>query len=80
MGRHSHGWDPEKDITGHSALDPERKTDPGNALNQNGVSFWQLFIKDVKREMNGEGIAAVTDDNLLQKGDASSEVSSYKKT
>ncbi|SFP19440.1 N-acetylmuramoyl-L-alanine amidase [Salibacterium halotolerans] len=68
-----YGWDPEKDITGHSKLDPDRKTDPENALNQNGVSFRQ-FINDVKREMDAKGIASATDDNLLEKGDAGSDV------
>lgn len=38
--------DPNTDIVAHSTLDPSRRTDPQNALNQYGVS-WSDFIQDV---------------------------------
>lgn len=40
--------DPDKDIVAHSTLDPERRTDPQNALHRYGVS-WSQFISDVKK-------------------------------
>lgn len=40
--------DPNKDIVAHSTLDPYRRTDPQNALNQYGIS-WNDFINDVER-------------------------------
>jgi N-acetylmuramoyl-L-alanine amidase len=45
------GLNPAKDITGHFILDPERKTDPENALRTMGKSFKQL-INDVVKEYN----------------------------
>ncbi|MCX7610272.1 MAG: N-acetylmuramoyl-L-alanine amidase [Ignavibacterium sp.] len=43
--------DPSKHITGHFILDPQRKTDPENALKTMGKSFKQL-LEDVKKEYN----------------------------
>lgn len=41
--------DPAQKIVGHKTLDPQRKIDPDNALNRNGVTFSQ-FIQDVEKE------------------------------
>jgi N-acetylmuramoyl-L-alanine amidase len=41
------GLNPEKDIVAHSTLDPQRRRDPQNALQQYGIS-WDQFISDVK--------------------------------
>lgn len=53
-----YGLDPDKDIVAHSTLDPQRRTDPQNALHQNGIS-WGKFIRDVKEvyqtEFSGNG-------------------------
>lgn len=43
--------DPSKDIVSHATLDPGRRTDPHNALNQNGIK-WEQFIEDVKIKLN----------------------------
>lgn len=40
---------PAKDITGHHILDPQRKTDPKNALGTMGKSYAQL-LQDVVKE------------------------------
>lgn len=46
-----YGLNPSEDIVAHSTLDPARRTDPQNALNQNGIS-WNDFINDVQRAYN----------------------------
>lgn len=38
---------PDKHIVAHSTLDPSRRRDPQNALQQHGIS-WQEFLNDVK--------------------------------
>jgi N-acetylmuramoyl-L-alanine amidase len=43
------GLNPRKHIVGHHMLDPERKTDPVNALSKMGKTFEQL-INDVEKE------------------------------
>lgn len=68
-----YGFQPEKHIAGHFELDPGRKTDPENALEQNGVSFRQ-FIKDVRQTMGGEVKAMSYDAGLIRKGDKGQDV------
>ncbi|KAA0546100.1 N-acetylmuramoyl-L-alanine amidase [Bacillus sp. BGMRC 2118] len=41
------GLDPDRHIVAHSTLDPSRRRDPQNALQQNGIS-WEKFRGDVK--------------------------------
>ncbi|ALA07186.1 putative N-acetlymuramoyl-L-alanine amidase CwlA [Brevibacillus phage SecTim467] len=43
------GLDPATKITGHFILDPERKTDPQNALTKYGKNF-DILVKDVVAE------------------------------
>ncbi|KAA0547581.1 hypothetical protein FZW96_12095 [Bacillus sp. BGMRC 2118] len=50
----SFSLDPRKHIVAHATLDPGRKTDPHNALNQNGIT-WDIFINDVVKAMNPNG-------------------------
>lgn len=45
------GLNPNKAIVGHMILDPERKTDPENALSKIGKSYKQL-LTDVVKEYN----------------------------
>jgi N-acetylmuramoyl-L-alanine amidase CwlA len=61
-------WDPYKKIVSHKKLDPERRTDPDNALNKNGVT-WEQFINDVAIEMkNGTiSIAKKEESFMLEK-------------
>ncbi|SES73877.1 N-acetylmuramoyl-L-alanine amidase CwlA [Salinibacillus kushneri] len=44
------GLNPQTDIVAHATLDPSRRTDPHNALNQYGIAF-DDFIRDVTREL-----------------------------
>jgi len=46
-----HNLNPITDIIGHMVLDPERKTDPQNGLNDSGRNYRQLII-DVVNEYN----------------------------
>lgn len=43
--------DPAKHIVSHKTLDPQRKTDPDNALNRYGITFSQ-FIQEVEKELS----------------------------
>jgi N-acetylmuramoyl-L-alanine amidase CwlA len=45
-----YNWDPHKHIVSHKKLDPQRRTDPDNALNKYGITFEQ-FLDDVKKEI-----------------------------
>lgn len=47
--------DPRKHIVSHKTLDPERKTDPDNALNRHGIT-WKQFLDDVFEEWSGEKV------------------------
>lgn len=51
-----YNWRPQEKIASHKQLDPERRTDPDNALNRYGVSFDQ-FIRDVENSMSSEVIS-----------------------
>ena len=51
-----YNWRPQEKIASHKQLDPERRTDPDNALNRYGVSFDQ-FINDVENSMSSEVIS-----------------------
>lgn len=56
------GLNPFKHIVGHQTLDPERKTDPSNALHKYGKTYNDL-IHDVNKEykkMKGENKVGVT--------------------
>jgi N-acetylmuramoyl-L-alanine amidase len=76
-----YNWNPHKHIVSHKTLDPQRRTDPDNALNKHGITFIQ-FLEDVKKEMNSEVIAnvspvvkeAVKKKNYLEKGDRGESV------
>ncbi|OYD57622.1 hypothetical protein CGZ90_13225 [Fictibacillus aquaticus] len=48
-------WDPLKKIVSHKTLDPERRSDPDNALSQYGKTFAQL-LNDVKKEMEAADV------------------------
>jgi N-acetylmuramoyl-L-alanine amidase len=48
--------DPRKHIVSHKTLDPQRKTDPENALNRYGVT-WNGFIDDVVNELHKESVS-----------------------
>lgn len=48
------GLNPLRHIVGHSVLDPDRRTDPGNGLSKSGRSYDQLII-DVKDRFVAEG-------------------------
>ncbi|WP_416729192.1 N-acetylmuramoyl-L-alanine amidase family protein [Fictibacillus sp. JL2B1089] len=45
-----YNWDPHEKIASHKQLDPERRTDPDNALNKHGITYSQ-FLNDVKEEI-----------------------------
>lgn len=47
--------DPRKHIVSHKTLDPERKTDPDNALNRHGIT-WELFLDHVYEEWSGKKV------------------------
>jgi N-acetylmuramoyl-L-alanine amidase len=46
-----HNWNPHEKIASHKQLDPERRTDPDNALNKHGIT-WLQFLDDVKKELD----------------------------
>jgi N-acetylmuramoyl-L-alanine amidase CwlA len=46
-----YNWNPHEKIASHKQLDPERRTDPDNALNRHGIT-WDEFLNDVKKEMS----------------------------
>lgn len=52
-------WNPHKHIVSHKTLDPERRSDPDNALNKHGITFAQ-FLNDVRKEMLPKPIAKET--------------------
>jgi peptidoglycan hydrolase-like protein with peptidoglycan-binding domain len=67
-------WDPFSKIASHKQLDPNRRTDPDNALNQYGITYNQ-FLNDVKKEMDTEAITKPpiikdTNKGYLEKGDS----------
>nr|WP_243734889.1 N-acetylmuramoyl-L-alanine amidase [Paenibacillus turpanensis] len=62
-----HGLDPATQISGHYLLDPQRRTDPRNALQTIGRTFEQ-FLADVQQEY---------EQNLIREG---SEVADEKLT
>jgi N-acetylmuramoyl-L-alanine amidase len=51
-------WNPHKHIVSHKTLDPERRSDPDNALNKHGITFAQ-FLDDVAAEMKQRPILTV---------------------
>jgi N-acetylmuramoyl-L-alanine amidase CwlA len=76
-------WDPLKKIASHKQLDPNRRTDPDNALNQYGITFNQ-FLNDVKKEMDSEAVTkppseAGQSKAYLQKGDTGENVKNLQR-
>ena len=49
---------PKKHIVSHKTLDPQRRSDPDNALKRYGIT-WSQFINDVEKEFNNQ-VANVT--------------------
>jgi len=45
--------DPKRHIVSHKTLDPQRRSDPENALSRYGIT-WTQFIEDVSKVFNGE--------------------------
>ncbi|ALS22332.1 N-acetylmuramoyl-L-alanine amidase [Paenibacillus naphthalenovorans] len=54
--------DPTKHIVSHKILDPQRRSDPDNALNKNGLTYEQ-FLKDVKNEYD-DCLRLESDENM----------------
>jgi N-acetylmuramoyl-L-alanine amidase len=48
-------WDPHEKIASHKQLDPERRTDPDNALNRHGIT-WEQFLDDLKAEIEAKTV------------------------
>ncbi len=46
---------PRKHIVAHQTLDPQRRSDPVNALKKYGIS-WSQFINDVEKEFLGKNV------------------------
>ncbi|MEM4995043.1 N-acetylmuramoyl-L-alanine amidase [Priestia sp. SB1] len=76
------GLNPATKITGHHILDPERKTDPKQALEKTGRSYAQ-YLKDVVAEYNeciGDGedtvkfVSTTPSSTLLKKGSKGNDV------
>lgn len=65
-----YGWDPHKKIASHKQLDPQRRTDPDNALNKHGIT-WTQFLNDVKKELNQFTKSAAP---VLREGDQGNSV------
>lgn len=53
-----YNWIPHKHIVSHKTLDPQRRTDPDNALNKHGITF-EEFLDDVAAEMKQRPILTV---------------------
>ncbi len=58
---------PRKHIVSHKTLDPERKTDPDNALNRHGIT-WERFIDDVAKELELKREGVYGDDMQMKEG------------
>lgn len=78
------GLNPDHEIESHKHLDPERRSDPDNALNRYGITFDQ-FINDVGRvyanEFNNDHVInddpvvkSETTSNLIEFGDNGTDV------
>lgn len=77
------GLNPDKQIIGHYALDPSRRSDPLNALQQYGLS-WPKFINSVKKAMASEfgpapSSTPASADLPVKKGDSGSLVKEIQK-
>jgi N-acetylmuramoyl-L-alanine amidase len=85
-----HSWNPYEKIASHKQLDPQRRTDPDNALNKHGITYEQ-FLDDVAEEMKNEPISkapvikevvkktAAKKKDYLQKGDRGNDVISLQR-
>jgi len=47
---------PRQHIVSHKTLDPQRRSDPDNALKRYGIT-WSQFINDVQKEFNNQNVA-----------------------
>lgn len=70
-----YNWRPAEKIASHKQLDPGRRTDPDNALNQYGVTFEQ-FLNDVEKSIIREvtPTTPVTNNRSLKQGSSGEEV------
>jgi N-acetylmuramoyl-L-alanine amidase len=72
---HKFGLKPRDHIVAHSTLDPGRRSDPENALNRYGIS-WYEFIDDVQKAYENKGRLTKGEVivMLLENGDAGPQV------